>query len=200
MRKLPSGMRLDLSRARRESSEGAEAGALPGDCLWLDRDAAGIMVATLHLLSQWLLQAPQACRQAETPSRSTLQPSWRASITSVVPMHRKGCCLIVILHQQTSQTRCLRDSMPEQLSFSHGRAEKARGRPVMHRHVMKAEPCRDYILLNSVSLTVMGFMCFRQEAFEELGQSLVRALTSPLLSVQQAARSNKDIETLQSSG
>ena len=67
MRKLPSGMRLDLSRARRESSEGIEAGTLPEDCLWLERDAAGIALATLHLLSQWLLQAPQACRQAEAP-------------------------------------------------------------------------------------------------------------------------------------
>ncbi len=59
-------MRLDLSRARRSSSEGMEAGAFPEDSLWLEQDAAGLTLATLHLLSQWLLQAPQACRQAET--------------------------------------------------------------------------------------------------------------------------------------
>ena len=57
-------MRLDLSRARRSSSEGMEAGAFPEDSLWLEQDAAGITLATLQLLSQWLLQAPQACRQA----------------------------------------------------------------------------------------------------------------------------------------
>ena len=56
-------MRLDLSRARRSSSEGMEAGSFPEDSLWPEQDAAGITLATLHLLSQWLLQAPQACRQ-----------------------------------------------------------------------------------------------------------------------------------------
>ena len=79
-------MRLDLSRARRSSSEGMEAGSFPEDSLWLEQDAAGITLATLHLLSQWLLAgAPgvqarppslqhssvcygvtQMCRQAET--------------------------------------------------------------------------------------------------------------------------------------
>ncbi len=66
-------MRLDLSRARRTSSEGMEAGAFPEDSLWLEQDAAGITLATLHLLSHWLLQAPQACRQAKTSFSATQQ-------------------------------------------------------------------------------------------------------------------------------
>ncbi|CAL5218684.1 g392 [Coccomyxa viridis] len=101
IRRLPSGMRLDLSRARRSSSEGMEAGSFPEDSLWLEQDAAGITLATLHLLSQWLLQAPQACRQ---------------------------------------------------------------------------------------------------EAFQELGQDLMRALTSPLPSVQQKVRATQNAGALQSSG
>ena len=65
MGKVLSSMRLDLSRARMESGEGIAPGGLPEDSLWLDQDASDITLITLHLLSQWLLQAPQSCRQAK---------------------------------------------------------------------------------------------------------------------------------------
>lgn len=73
VRKLPPSMRLDLSRARTDSSEGAAPGGLSEDNVWGDRDAADITLATLHLLSHWLLQAPPSCRQAGRNTCPTLQ-------------------------------------------------------------------------------------------------------------------------------
>ena len=60
-------MRLNLSRARTESSEGSAlppAGLPEDDMPWQDQDITGITLDTLHLLSQWLLLAPAACRRA----------------------------------------------------------------------------------------------------------------------------------------
>ena len=68
-----SGMRLNLSRARTESSEGCAlppAGLPEDDTPWQDQDIAGITLDTLHLLSQWLLLAPAACRRANLPSHA----------------------------------------------------------------------------------------------------------------------------------
>lgn len=61
VRKASSSMRVELGRGRTQSSEGMAPGQ---DSVWQDRDAAGITVGTLHLLSQWLMQAPQQCRYA----------------------------------------------------------------------------------------------------------------------------------------
>ena len=60
-------MRLKLSRARTESSEGSAlppAGLPEDDTPWQDQDIIGITLDTLHLLSQWLLLAPAARRRA----------------------------------------------------------------------------------------------------------------------------------------
>lgn len=70
--RVPSSMRLDLSRARTESGEEKSLGGLPEDSLWLDQDATDITLITLHLLSQWLLQAPQSCRQGQLACGSIL--------------------------------------------------------------------------------------------------------------------------------
>ena len=71
LQRPPSGMRLDLSRARTESSEGSAlppAGLPVDDTPWQDQDITGITLDTLHLLSQWLLLAPTACRRAHLPA------------------------------------------------------------------------------------------------------------------------------------
>ena len=58
-------MRVELGRRRTQSSEGMAPGQ---DSVWQDQDATSITVATLHLLSQWLMQAPQQCRYAPCPA------------------------------------------------------------------------------------------------------------------------------------
>ena len=137
-----SGMRLNLSRARTESSEGSAlppAGLPEDDTPWQDQDIAGITLDTLHLLSQWLLLAPAACRRAHPPARA----------------NALKCCL----ERQRTCKAFEVDSIPcFQMACPESSTLKS---PVW------------------VSLRP-GMMHSRQEAFRELGQHLMRALTAPL--------------------
>ena len=144
-----SGMRLNLSRARTESSEGSAlppAGLPEDDTPWQDQDIIGITLDTLHLLSQWLLLAPAACRRAHLSAHADALK----------------CCLE---RQRTCKASELECNPCFQMAFS---VSSTLSSPVW------------------VSLR-HGVMHSRQEAFRELGQHLMRALTAPLPEVSRLA-------------
>ena len=94
-------MRLNLSRARTESSEGSAlppAGLPEGDTPWQDQDIIGITLDTLHLLSQWLLLAPAACRRAHLSAHADAlkccqerQRTCKAFEVDCIPCFRMAC-------------------------------------------------------------------------------------------------------------
>ena len=136
LQRPPSGVRLDLSRAHTESSEGSAlppAGLPEDDPPWQDQDITGLTLDTLHLLSQWLLLVPAACRQAHLPAHA----------------YALQCCLETL-------------GAAELLSLH--------AHPAFKGLVLAAEP----------RTTWLSSMHCRQEAFQELGQHLMRALTTPL--------------------
>ena len=83
-------MRVELGRGRTQGSEGMAPGQ---DSVWQDQDAAGITMGTLHLLSQWLMQAPQQCRYGPCPpcwSACLLQHAAQSQVETALPQHLAG--------------------------------------------------------------------------------------------------------------
>ena len=161
LQRPPSGMRLNLSRARTESSDGASLppAGLPEDGTpWQDQDITGITLDTLHLLSQWLLLAPAACRQAHLPAH--------ANASDCCLEKQRTCKAFEVTYTPSLQRAC-----PGSSTLSPART-----------------PLR------------YGMMHSRQEAFRELGQHLMRALTTPLPEVLRMAERSDAIACTSSMG
>ena len=142
-------MRLNLSRVRTESSEGSAlppAGLPEDDTPWQDQDIIAITLDTLHLLSQWLLLAPAACRRAHLSAHA----------------NALKCCLV-------KQRAC--------------KALKLNAYPAFRALVLAAALWSP----QCGGLLRHGMMHSRQEAFRELGQHLMRALTAPLPEISRLA-------------
>ena len=135
-------MRLNLSGARTESSEGSAlppAGLPEDDAPWQDQDITGITLDTLHLLSQWLMLAPAACRRAHLSAHA----------------NALKCCLEEQRACKASEVGCI---------------------PCFPRACPGSSTLESPVWVSPRH----GMMHSRQEAFRELGQHLMRALTAPL--------------------